>query len=266
MTNSERLIKQLVELYSLVHVQQSLRLALRSFWLGMTGILVGWGVNALWGWLPNPLTWILIGLAFALVPILMIWGALYPVLFALNPNPGWVWRMDRTLGLREQFSTAWEVAQQKQTGRIDDLLVQDVIGLMPRVRQRALDGGWFRKLDVFLTIAVLLLACSLLISALLKPVFPTASDQPADTAPQTTNPPAAEPVSPTQSPSDLLQMQPQGAPGAGDQGAGESAGENSPAPGRPEWAERRTGWGSKHNCAHRPEPGRYGSRAAPDGL
>ena len=138
MTNSERLIKQLVELYSLVHIQQSLRLALRSFWLGMTGILVGWGVNALWGWLPNPLTWILIGLAFALVPILMIWGALYPVLFALNPNPGWVWRMDRTLGLREQFSTAWEVAQQKQTGRIDVpiLLVSAGCGYVAAAQRR----------------------------------------------------------------------------------------------------------------------------------
>jgi len=175
-TDADRLKRELTGLYALARAQRSLRLGLRAFWLGAAGTMLGWGVNALWGWLPNPLSWFLTGLAFALVPFAALAASLLP-------QSRWVWRLDRRLELQEQVSTAWEVVQKKQGGRLSDSLVEEVAALLPQVRERMLKRGWFLKADLVSTMIVLLLASILLASGWLKPLSDLLNETPAALVP-----------------------------------------------------------------------------------
>jgi hypothetical protein len=88
-----------------------MRLGLRAVWLWLAGVLLAWGANALWGWLPDSRTWFLAGLALSLLP-------LAEFLRSLSPRSRWVWTMDRRLGLQEQVSTAWSMLRDLHPGDV----------------------------------------------------------------------------------------------------------------------------------------------------
>ncbi len=175
MTNSDRLRRQLRKIYILTNLQRAARLSLRAIWLGAAGIMLGWGVNALWGRLPNPLSWLLIGLVFALVPCAGF------LTFFTAPSK-WIRSMDQSLGLRGQLSTALETARRKAqrhkaleagetepAGTIEDLLIADALDILPQVRKRALRPGLFHEIDLAAVMILTVLACVLLASLLIRP-------------------------------------------------------------------------------------------------
>lgn len=193
MNNNERLKARFVELYAVSSLQRSLRLLPRAFWMGAAGGMLAWGANALWGVLPHPASWVFVGLAFALVPVIAIWAALFPVLFSLAPHKQWIWRVDRRLGMREQFSTAWEVAERGESGPVASLLVQEMLHALPRARRRLLKGAWFNKIDLFASLLAVMMVCFLLAAMLLQPNPANRAQEPAapGAAPEQAAPPEA---------------------------------------------------------------------------
>jgi hypothetical protein len=95
--------RQVSALQALVWLQRSLRLCLRAAWLGLAGYLLAWGLHAQTGRWDDPQTWRLVGLLFAL-------GPLVAAVFS-HPHLGRLaWSADRKLGLKEQVSTALGIA------------------------------------------------------------------------------------------------------------------------------------------------------------
>lgn len=252
--STAELSRRVAELHRLARLQRGLRMGLRALWLGGVGAILAWGVNALWGLLPDPLTWLGAALLFALAPLVAL-------VASLTPRAGWVWKLDRLLGLDEQVSTAWELvlggeysareaglgeAQSRkartgntrsrethpggtrlsearagipQTGstRLSGALMRDVLDLLPRVRQRMLERGWYIKTDLLAALIVLLLGGVLLGGSLLRPYSELLGDPPPSDAL-----PLPPPPRPLQS---QLQQQPaapqaDGAPGGDQQAPG----------------------------------------------
>ena len=170
MKKAEILKEQLTQLQYLAWLQRGTRAALRSFWLGITGVLFGWGWNALWGWLPDWRTWLLVGFVFSLPPLIAF-------LVSLSTRSEWVWAMDRRLALQEQISTAWQVAEKGTPGLLPDALVQDSLMSLVQVRKRMLKYGWFLERDLLSTLIVLLLAAMVFPSMLIRS-YPEVANNP----------------------------------------------------------------------------------------
>jgi hypothetical protein len=242
-THFEKLQQEIKALFALDRLQHSVVLILRAAWMGLAGTLLGWVFHALTARLPDPLTWISIGFALALIPISGILMALYPVLSDLAPPRRWIEALDRRLGRRQQFSTAWEIAQADQTspsavasGPVTDLLVQETLAMIPEARSQVLAGGWVRKLDVAAAVVAGLLSCALLfflVSA--PPSSETAS--PRFPVPQTApHQPGNQPNAPGAGQSDEAGSEDEGGPGESEGeagtdpgGSGQGAGEGDPA-------------------------------------
>jgi hypothetical protein len=233
MTNTGLYLKeQLAELHSLAWLQRGLRLGLRALWLGGAGFLFGWGVNALWGWLPSVRYWLLAGLFFALIP-------LYGLAFSLSGRKRWVWTMDRRLGLKEQASTAWEVLQRGEPDEMSEALVADVLRVIPRVRRRMLNRGWFLERDLVAAAIVFCLGALVLISTQMNTLSAAIAQNPLASNPPIEQPePFPEMLSPTlpPDPSGERRENPQANPGGSQEGDGSMQGEGgspegSPSPG-----------------------------------
>ena len=136
-------------IFFLLWFQRAVRLALRAAWLMAGGLLAGWGLHQLWGWLPDPNHWLLLGTVPAGLSLLAI---LLPL-----PHPGRLaWRLDRLYGFDEQVSTAWQFHKQ-QGNKMVSLLAADAASLLPRTFRRVLWRGWGLTGDLIsvLTVAVL---------------------------------------------------------------------------------------------------------------
>lgn len=147
---TSHLKRQLLLTLFLVWLQRAVRLLIRAAWTGAAGYLVGWGLHSLWGWLPDPRIWLVGGSAlgaFSLVGVFLPWPRLSRL----------AWALDRRLGLREQASTAWQVAQAEATGQVAGLLVEDAVTFLPRVRARIARRGWFLARDLEASVIVALL-------------------------------------------------------------------------------------------------------------
>lgn len=155
---AELLKRRLFELQALAALQRGLRLGLRALWLGLGGLLIAWGVNSLWGWLPERRTWALLALGMALLPLLAYALSLLPLL--RSRRAFWVWAFDRRLGLQEQVSTAFELARggRRAGGSLSEALLAEVLESLPQVRERMLRRGWFLERDLVAALLVLLLA------------------------------------------------------------------------------------------------------------
>ena len=241
MTNFERLKRQLNGLYALTTAQRAARLGLRALWLGIAGGLLGWGVHAIWGWLPNPMSWFLLGLIFALLPIGVVVGS-------LTTPSRWVRSLDQKLGFREEVNTAWEVSRKNQPGVINDLLVEDVLARIPKVREQTLRAGWFREIDLAATMIIVVLACTLLFSLLIPPPQPMTDETPTEAAPQTQQQPEHPPPPTGQNPG-----QEQGSEGQSGQ-AGSQDQNGQPSGGQPENGSANDGQAGQEAPANAPVP------------
>lgn len=225
MINSDLVKDKLSELQYLAAVQRIVRTGLRAFWLGSTGILLGWSVNTLWGWLPDPKSWVLLGLVFGLLPMLAF-------LRSLRSHSQWLWMLDRRLGLQEQFSTAWDVIHTREGGLVSEALAKDVLAILPMVRRRMLKYGWFLERDLLAVSILLLLSIMVLSANLIKSypglieVDPVAAAPPVDEfQPQEEQSQAQPPVQPESQDNPSVQPgpAPQESPGAD---TGQAGGEN----------------------------------------
>ena len=160
MTEFDRIQIELAELRRLARVQKLARLGIRMLWLFGGGTILGWGINQFWGLLPSSSVWLLAGLVLASFPLLQF------ILTAKNQSD-WTWMLDRRLGLREQVSTALEIAQTRDASPVSEALVQDVLIMLPQIRARMLEKGWYLRRDLVSLLIVGLLGVTLLAANLL---------------------------------------------------------------------------------------------------
>ena len=189
------------EIRLLVFTQRAARLSLRALWSGAAGYLLGWGLHVVWGWLPDRGTWFLIGILLAVVNIA---GIIYPH----SKYKDFMWQLDRRLGLKEQVSAAWEVVNSEETEQVQDLLLADVIRLLPQVREHIARRGWFLQRDIEASIMVLILYIIMVLITLSSlPELPQAK---ADLLPPLGEDPTAAEIFPSGipglSPSDTAQL------------------------------------------------------------
>jgi len=160
MTELDRIQSELAELRRLARIQNLTRLGIRMLWLFGGGAILGWGIYQLWGLLPSSNLWLLTGLILASFPFVQF------ILAAKNQSD-WTWMLDRRLGLREQVSTAFEIAETRQTTTVSDALIQDVLVLLPQIRARLIEKGWYLRRDLVSLLIVGLLGATLLAASLL---------------------------------------------------------------------------------------------------
>jgi len=143
------LTSSLYRLRALLLTQRTLRLLLRAGWTGFAGYLIGWGINDLYGVLPDSRLWLALGLALTLPSLLSIFRPLRMSHLA--------WNLDRRFELREQLSAAWQTSQQSESNRLTFLLVEDANTLLPAQRARILRKGWFLSRDLLAALIVVAL-------------------------------------------------------------------------------------------------------------
>jgi hypothetical protein len=129
-----KLRRKTKSLFRLVRLQRTFRLLLRSAWIGGAGYLLGWGINAFWGYLPDAKIWIWLGGLLAFINIFFIF--FHPV-----SQKQFTWNLDRKLGLKEQLSAAVDLGVGDE-GEISDLLIDDASKLVPELRKRIVERGW----------------------------------------------------------------------------------------------------------------------------
>lgn len=134
----------------LLWIQRALRLSLRIIWTAMAGYLLGWGINSLWGWLPDSRTWMVLGLLFASFSLI---GIFFPVPRLSRMT----WKLDRRLNLQEQVTTAWQVFQKKDNRQVPNLLIYETMQLFPDIMKRVAGRGWFLGRDLLSMLIVLIL-------------------------------------------------------------------------------------------------------------
>ncbi|MEA4909234.1 MAG: hypothetical protein VB089_16550 [Anaerolineaceae bacterium] len=217
MTPFRQLQQQLNGLHRLARWQRGIRLGLRAIWLGASGVLLGWVLHTWLGWLPDSYAWVGLGLALMLIPITSF-------ILSLTTAGKWAWKMDRLLGLDEQVSTAWEVAQHRRRGELNEALVQDAAQSLPQIRQRMLQRGWYLRGDLAATLVVLLLGGVLLGSGALQPFGALLEHAPAAVPPAAVRPlPQAQAETDPHQPAPTDQSALESQPAPAGEGSGESA-------------------------------------------
>jgi hypothetical protein len=149
--NMDRFNSQFIYLEILVRFQRAVRMTLRAAWLAMGAYLVGWSLNNLFGWLPDPKQWIRFAI---IVGVLTLTSAILP----WHNRKRLTWRLDRLLDGKEQISTAWQVKLTQSSGTIVEALVSDATDLLGNFRKRIFLRGWGLLPDLLsgMSLAVLL--------------------------------------------------------------------------------------------------------------
>jgi hypothetical protein len=151
------LLPGLTRIRNLVIAQRTLRLLVRAAWLGLSGFLIAWGLDTLYGWFPGQTAWAAAGLLFALPALAAILRPLRLERLA--------WRMDRLLGLREQVTTALGVSKDPEPQTpVAAVLLADVEGRFAGIRSRIADRGWDLARDLEALAVVLLLLGTIIAS------------------------------------------------------------------------------------------------------
>lgn len=148
--NKIEFIRELRLIQVLILIQRTIRLLVRAAWTFGAGYLLGWGTNALFGWLSNSRDWVLLGLILAsmiFIGIFIHWPKLDKL----------AWSLDRNLELQEQVSAAYQSIQRRAKGVIFELLVTDAVFHLKRARSRIIRHGWFLARDVLSGLIVLTL-------------------------------------------------------------------------------------------------------------
>lgn len=151
----EQFMREIERIFQVALTQKITKMVLRAAWVGGAIYLFCWGVNRLWGWLPNQAVWFwLAGVSAALI--------LGSAFLQRAPSKGFVWRLDRGYRLQEQAYTAYEIIEQeKSEGKphpeTQELLQSDQLARLPFIRRELVDKGWRIKGEFEATIIVLIL-------------------------------------------------------------------------------------------------------------
>jgi hypothetical protein len=149
--SSHQLKTSLAQIRVLILFQHAVRYGLRAVWLGLAGYLLGWGFYHLLGILSDARLWIMISCLFILTAVISFF-------VSWTPTRRLVWKLDREFNLKEQVSTAWSViAKQKKPNPFGELLIEDTLPLLKKVRIRLFKHGWFLLRD-FVSLLLVLLA------------------------------------------------------------------------------------------------------------
>jgi hypothetical protein len=130
-----RIVWQFAIIQIIVWSQRGVRLILRAAWTGAAVFLLGWGVDSLWGILPDVRLWTIAGSVVGSISIIRVFLP-WPRIARL------AWSLDRRMGLKEQISAAWLVVVENSGGQIPELLVQDAANLLTQIRSRIALRGW----------------------------------------------------------------------------------------------------------------------------
>lgn len=219
-----RLVRQIKGLYTLVRFQRGLRLLLRAAWLGVGGIILAWGVNAIWGFMPNPIYWLAAGGLLAGPSI---------VRFLTIPayHQRWNWRLDRQLDLKEQVSTAWEAAHSPQNNEVATWLIQDVNQMLPLIYHRVRKRGWFIEGDLISALIVILLGGLVLLSISLQPQMDLVGPPPASFGPLPALPEPIQPMMSNEQPGGIQEDAPPAGGPSGSDATGQIPSESVEQPG-----------------------------------
>ncbi len=149
--------------------QRLVRYLLRGAWAGGAVYLLLWGSNEIWGWPDDSRIWLGAGILVSLVIAVR----------AILPLPRLrrvIWAMDRRLSLREQVSTAWETIEKGAEGLISGLLLNDLLALLPEVRQRISRRGWYLRREVETALIVFILFALVFLSGITTAITLAPSD------------------------------------------------------------------------------------------
>jgi hypothetical protein len=151
-------------LYRIVLIQKAARLILRAAWLGGAVYLFCWGINSLWGVLPNSGYWVFFSVVVGFATLITIF---------IKPLKldEFLWRVDRNFAQKEQIATAYQVSRKKkgkalQPESLDGILVSEAAEMLPPITRRVIDKGWMIRLDVEATVIVLLLLMPVYLSGM----------------------------------------------------------------------------------------------------
>ncbi len=147
-SNQAKFRSQIRSIQRLVWFQRGFRWVLRAFWGSALVFLVTWTLNYFFEWLPN--FWVRLGLSLVVFFIFSL------VSFFTRPDPGELtWRMDRRLELKEQISTAWQLAKKDgPVNPVEDGLLADANQKIPEIHLRIFQHGWGAGRDMLILILV----------------------------------------------------------------------------------------------------------------
>ena len=153
---ASKFLSEIERIFRILFVQKTITMFLRAAWIGGAAYLLCWGTNQLWGWFPDQGSWLFYA---GLVSILV----LASVLLKRKPTLGFVWRLDRAFGLRQQVYTAYEIlksdadAAATEDPGMQELLDSQALGRLPAIRRELADRGWQFRREFESTIVVLIL-------------------------------------------------------------------------------------------------------------
>lgn len=145
--NSPHLKRTLLIILSLVWLQRVVRYSIRAFWIGAAVYLMAWGINELFGWIPNSSTWLVLGIISSAVIMIGIFYP-WPRLSRL------AWDLDRHFELKEQVSASLEALEAVTSGPLAKLLVEEVEVLLTKSIARVAKRGWFLSREILSSMIV----------------------------------------------------------------------------------------------------------------
>ena len=139
--SSTPFVLRLMVVQLIVWTQRAIRLLLRASWTGAAVFLLFWGIDSLFGWFPDPRTWLLAG---AFVSLFSLIGIVFPWPRFMRLS----WSLDRKLELQEQVSTSWQVVREQNNSQVARHLVADTSLRLQKNIPRIIWRGWFITRDL----------------------------------------------------------------------------------------------------------------------
>jgi hypothetical protein len=206
---------QLALLQILVWFKRSMRLLIRTMWMGICGYLLAWGLNELRGWFPEEHMWLWMGAVFAALPFTGI-------LFSWPRRKRLVWSLDRKFELQEQVSTSWSVIKDHQGNRVTIALLTDCLHSFPIIWKRLLFFGWHLSRDVVALTTVLILGLGVYVYRFVPITVPSLDDVEIMLLPPLGDEASAKDIFPD----GLLGLKPTPSPGQGGASGGVGSGDS----------------------------------------
>jgi len=134
----------------LVWIQRGSRIIIRAFWLSLSGWLLAWSISTHFSLDFSTDLWFVIAIIIFALSFIFIFLR-KPSLFKLT------WTFDRLFGLKEQFSTGYQVIGEETSSPIHKALLSEVDHLSSPYIQRVKRKGWRIYPDLLSLIIVLAL-------------------------------------------------------------------------------------------------------------
>ncbi|MBW6474922.1 MAG: apolipoprotein A1/A4/E family protein [Anaerolineaceae bacterium] len=114
---------------------------IRATWFGISGWLLAWSANKIWNWPESQQSWLITGLIIWSITLLFI-PIRKPALSTL------AWNFDRLFGLKEQFSTGYQISKSEIENQLHHALLLEIDQLALPFIKRVFKKGWRLLPDV----------------------------------------------------------------------------------------------------------------------